>query len=231
MKKINFIILTVILMIAFLAIEVVIVRSASKYEPMVTAVYTRVKIPKDTVITKNMLEEREVALSVAHKQCVKNIGDAVGKTAGVELAEGEAVLSFRLLEVKEDSIPVENKDNRLFSVEFKGDQANGWWLKAEQRVDILFVPNRTAVPFDGSIPQTDAASGAVIRQRPEDSVVRLENIRVAALIDEKGKLLKETDRSILPKYVSFEVTKEQDEFLAYAKGNGRLEISVIPQGK
>jgi Flp pilus assembly protein CpaB len=35
-------------------------------------------------------------------------------------------------------------------------------------------------------------------------------------------------RRLLPKYVLLEVTEEQAVFLAYAKSNGRLELSGIP---
>ena len=47
-------------------------------------------------------------------------------------------------------------------------------------------------------------------------------------IDEKGRLVKDTEGTALPRYISFELSDDQCDFLAYAKGNGRLEISVIP---
>lgn len=53
-------------------------------------------------------------------------------------------------------------------------------------------------------------------------------IRVAAIISQEGKLIKNDDRYSLPKYICFEVNTEQDEMLAYAKSNGRIELSVIP---
>ena len=90
------------------------------------------------------------------------------------------------------------------------------WIKADQRVDIIYVPGEK---------QRENAS---VQSDNANSVKKLSNIRVAAVIDEKGRLLKNGERTLVPKYISFEVTERQSEFLAHAKGNGRLEIAVIP---
>jgi Flp pilus assembly protein CpaB len=60
-------------------------------------------------------------------------------------------------------------------------------------------------------------------------VTAVKNVRIAAVIGENGKLIKEGDRSSIPKYIAFEVSEEEAEFLAAAKGEGRLEIAVIPE--
>ena len=42
---------------------------------------------------------------------------------------------------KFEEIIVKDKNSRLFTVEFRGDQANGCQLKEGQYVDIIFIPD------------------------------------------------------------------------------------------
>jgi len=218
LRRIKLIVLTFLLAVMLLAIEVIIVKSAAKYEPEISVVYAKVHIPEGAVIQEGMLQERKVNISVAHRRSVRNIKDAVGKRARMDIEEGEMMLAGKLVsEGDMQSIRVEDKNSRLFSVEFKGDQANGWQLKAGQHVDIIFVPNEKAKA------STEWQSGYA------GSIQILRSVRVAALIDEKGRQLKNYEREVTPRYISFEVTDRQCEFLAFAKGNGRLEISVIPE--
>jgi uncharacterized protein YaeQ len=140
-----------------------------------------------------------------------------------------------------EQIEVKDKNNRLFTVEFKGDQANGWWIKVGQYVDIIFIPNEKPSASNSNYikePETaqQTIAGSNDNRQPtafstanSGEVRRFRNIRVAALIDEKGNQLKNSNRETLPRYISFEVTDSQDEVLAYAKSNGRLEVSVIPE--
>jgi len=233
MRKLNFILVTFILIIVLLGVEIIIVRNISKYEPQTNVVYARTKIPEKAVINADMLQEKKIDLSMVHSQSVRSIKELIGKKSRVDIEEGEMVLSGKLGPNDEmEQIKITDKNNRLFSVEFKGDQANGWWLMVDQYVDIIYVPNermKTDNAPDVTALQEQIPDSADITQWKSPSAVkRLRNIRIAALIDEKGKLLKNTDRSTLPKYVSFEVNDSQDEFLAYAKSSGKLEISSIP---
>jgi hypothetical protein len=82
-------------------------------------------------------------------------------------------------------------------------------------VDIIYVP--------------DMRAGSKEEVATNPNVIRIKHIRIAALIDDKGSLLKNEKRVTLPRYISFEVDEKQDEFLAYAKTNGRLEISAEPE--
>lgn len=232
MKKINIILLTCLLTIVLLVVEIIIVRNVSRYEPQVSVVYTKAGIPEKTVITEDMIEKRKVAFSIAHRQSIRTVDNVVGKIAGVDLEEGEMILSSRLCnDDMMEEIKVVDKNNRLFTVEFKGDQANGWWLMEGQYVDIIYIPDERTKTKD--LKDTEQL---VSSEEPDDefiiqyisSIKRLKNIRIAALIDDKGKILGNSERTVLPKFVSFEVTDKQDEFLAYAKTNGRLEISVVP---
>ena len=214
MTKIKFLVVTMLIAVVLLAVEIVIVRSVSRYEPEIDVVYAKVKIPENTVIQPDMLQVRKVGIGVAHRQSMRDMGEVSGRIAKADIEEGEMILASRLDEENRmKEIRVKDMNNRLFTVEFKGDQANGWWLAADQYVDIIFVPGERVRSSGGG----DSAA-----------IQRLRNIRIAALIDERGRLVKGNEKSVVPKYVSFEVTDSQDEFLAYAKGSGRLEISVIP---
>lgn len=92
-------------------------------------------------------------------------------------------------------------------------------MKEGQYVDIIFIPDeKKTVPV---------IENETIKK--EDSgIQRVRNIRIAALIDDKGKLVKSLENMTTPKYISFEVDDKLDQFLAHAKSNGRLEVSAIP---
>lgn len=228
MRRSGIIIAAFVLVILLVAAEVFIIRSASKYEPRLKVVFAKAKIPQNTRITADMVELKEVGLSFVHRQSAKSLGDVVSKLARMDIEQGEMILASRLSADELDQIEVKDKNKRLFSVEFKGDQANGWWLRKEQYVDILFVPD------ERSTKQTAEASAVTDGSFPGNTnfngrVRILNDIRIAALIDDRGKLLDGSGGAALPKYVSFEVTNEQAGFLAYAKSNGRIELSVIPK--
>jgi Flp pilus assembly protein CpaB len=227
MRRSGFILTAFILVILLVAAEVFIIRSASNYEPKFRVLFAKEKITARSRITSDMLEFRNVGLSFVHSQSVKSLDQAVSKTARTDIEKGEMILSSRFNADDTDLIEVKDKNKRLLSVEFKGDQANGWLIRKDQFVDILFIPNEkntgqadmSAVVTDSLFPGKTDFNG---------KVRILNEIRIAALVDDRGKLLENSKGAALPKYVSFEVTNEQADFLAYAKSNGRLELSVIP---
>lgn len=233
MRKISFILATFVLAVTLLVVEIIIVRSAARYDPQVEVVFARTNIPEKTVIQENMLDRRKIDLHLVNKQLVKDLNDIVGKEAKIDIEEGEMIFKSRIGNRNEvEEIKVIDTKNRLFTVEFKGDQANGWWLMADQYVDIIFIPTHSSKNLTENENNISSRqyqnsmdiSSATLCCKP----TRLRNIRVAALIDDKGNLLKNSRKDTLPRYISFEVTDVQDEFLAYAKSHGRIEISVIP---
>ena len=249
MRKPFLIAITIILIVVLLAAEIFIVRSASSFQPRVDAVFAKVPIPAGTVIAPDMLEVKSVEADFAHRLSAGRLSDVAGKQAKTDLAQGEMILSSRLGAPDDmKKIQMENKSHRLFTIEFKPDQANGWQVKPGQHVDIIFVPNNgSAVPgmqtrkpdisqpaqgtngSAGSAGNTQAGSG--IGTNPGSStgvntVKRLDNIRIAAVLDDKGQLCGNPKAGTLPALVCFEVDDAQDEFLAWAKHNGKLELSV-----
>lgn len=213
MRKISMFIMTILLTIVLVIIEIIIIRSALGYEPKTTIVLASKKIEAGETITEDMLEERQLHISMVDNRWVKDKNEIMGKVAKENIEEGEIIILSRISDDEnKNQIEAKDKNKRLFTVELKGDQANGWQLKEGQYVDIIFIQDeKNKVPVTGNEEQDRknfVQNGAFGTQR-------ISNVRIAAIIDEK--------------YVSFEVDVGLDEFLAYAKGNGRLEISVIPK--
>ena len=228
MRRFGTVIAAFLIVIILVIIEVVIIKGASDYEPVSEVVFARVRIPEKCEITAEMLEVKKVGIGLVHPLSLGNIRDAAGKRASMEIEAGEMLLAGKLGYEGMERIEVKDRNKRLYSVEFKGDQANGWWLMTDQNVDILFVPDKNAQTSAGAQINDSADADVIQGIIGGNRVQKLRNIRIAALIDDNGKLLKNKDRTTLPRYVSFEVTDQQAEFLAYAKSNGRLEICVIP---
>lgn len=234
MRRFGSLLAVFILVLLLVIVEIVIIKSASKYEPQVRVVFAKARIPERTVITPDMLELRDIDLSLVHRLSLRSISEATSKRAGMDIEAGEMVLSGKLKSEEMEVIEVKDRNKKLFSVEFKGDQANGWWLMTDQKVDIIYIPDED--PVSSAAPKADIAQGnedlaaAPVEGNEDfgDKIRVLKDVRIAALIDENGKLLKNNGRATLPRYVSFEVTDEQVGLLAFAKGHGRLELSVVP---
>ena len=205
MKRFGLIFFTALLAATLLLAEIYVVKAGSQYESKISVYFAKDDIPAKTLVSEDMLLKKEINIGFFHKQSVTDPASIVGLKAKFDIVEGEMLLSHKFTN-KDDMeiIDVENKDCRLFALDLKGDQANGWWLFVGQLVDVIFVPS----------------SGS--------QVERLNDIRVAALISQEGTLLQNGDRHSLPRYVCLELTKEQDEMLAFAKGNGRIELSAVP---
>lgn len=213
MRKISMFIMTILLTAVLVIVEIIIIRSALGYEPKTNIVLASKKIEAGETITEDMLEERQLHISMVDNRWVKDKNEIMGKVAKENIEEGEIIILSRISDDEnKNQIEAKDKNKRLFTVELKGDQANGWQLKEGQYVDIIFIQDeKNKVPVTGNEEQDRknfVQNGAFGTQR-------ISNVRIAAIIDEK--------------YVSFEVDVGLDEFLAYAKGNGRLEISVIPK--
>lgn len=211
-RKYTVILITLILTLIVLSVETVIVRTASMYEAKADAVFAAKDIANGEIISENMLEIREVPVNMLNKNACRDIDKLVGLNTLTDITKGEIIQNNRIgqLDVME-SIPVDSNNNRLMTVEFAADKANGWYIKVGQKVDIIYVPRRS-----------ESESGTRVEQ--------LENIKVAAIVTDTGLLCKNDKREGLsPKYVSFEVTPTQSQLLAYWKTNGTIELSIIPE--
>lgn len=225
MKKAKFVLFTCLLYLALAALTGVVIKMTSNYEPKQDLVYAKKDIPQNTVIAADMLEYKSKPLSDGHELAIKNFKSAVGKIANVKISNGEMLFSTRLTDPNtlKKEIKLKDKNNREFTVEFKPDQAVGWQIKVDQFADIIFVPNEKVIVNNI---QPEPVQSVNKNAYDKKNIIRLNHIRIVGLIDEAAKLVDEKSASI-PKYICFEVTKEQDQFLAWAKSNGRIEISAI----
>lgn len=223
MFRIKYVIPALILASLLLVAEIVIIRSASEYEPKEEAVFAAGKIPKGTTITEDIIKVKKVDAGALHKLSFRRKDEVIGKAANSDIEQDEMILSSRVDSPQNiRTISTQEPGARLFTVEFKGDQANGWQLKTGDYVDIIFIPQKVDS-------RNEADQHGILRPEcPPGRAVRLERVRVAALIDDYGNIIESAGKRGSPRYISFEVAKGQDEFLAYAKANGRLEISVAP---
>ena len=287
MKRYGWIIGAFVIAAMLVAAEAAVISKAADDTVKEKVVFARVKIEKNTVIENDMLEIREISAEAVHPEALRDVGAAVSKIACQDIEAGEMLLGVRLSTGSRGIIEARDKSKRLFTVEFKNDQANGWQLADGQYVDIIFVPHddeakaaavapaakagasaatppaaaaatravsapaqaagsgatSTIAPAPGPSAEPDAAPAAAADLPgyapanypltspavPPDYVKVLENIRIAGIIDENGKLADASDQKTAPRYISFEVTGEQAAFLAYAKTNGQLELSSVPE--
>lgn len=226
MRKYGWVCGALVIIILLVAVEMTIISNASGYEDREKVVFAVTDIGENTVITGEMLEVREIGADAVHKDAIRSIDEAAGMIAADFIYEGELLLKCRLTNEPLNAVQTLDKSNRLFCVEPKSDQANAWQLKKDQEVDVIYVPNY------GEQNNTPPEAAGVVGVPPLSNGVKLlKNVRIAGLVDEGGKLAETDVSEKLPKYILFEVTEEQAVFLAYAKSNGRLELSSIPDGQ
>lgn len=241
MKRYGWIIGAFVIAALLVAAEAAVISKAADDTVKEKVVFAKVKIEKNTVIENDMLEIRKISVEAVHPEALRDVGAAVSKIACQDIEAGEMLLEARLSAGSRGIIEARDKSKRLFTVEFKNDQANGWQLADGQYVDIIFVPHddeakaAAAAPAPGPSAAADSPGYAPVNYPltspavPPDYVKVLENIRIVGIIDENGKLTDASDQKTAPRYISFEVTGEQAAFLAYAKINGQLELSSVPE--
>ncbi|NLK86258.1 MAG: hypothetical protein GX279_02030 [Clostridiaceae bacterium] len=212
-----------VIVILLVAVEMMIISNVSGYEVREKAVFAARDIDENAVITGEMLEIREIGADAVHRDAVRSIDEAVGLTAANFIYKGEQLLKGRLTDEPASAVEALDKSNRLFSLEPKSDQASAWQLVKDQYVDLIYVPNH------GQQDNTPPEAAGVVGVPPLDNGVKLlKRIRIAGLVDENGRLAEGDVSEKLPKFILLEVTEEQAVFLAYAKSNGKLELSSIP---
>ncbi len=223
MKRFGWIISALIIVILLVAVEVTIISNASSQETKEMVVYAKVRVDKDTIITEDMLELREIGKDAVHPSALGNVDEAIAMRASVDIEAEEMILKAKLLSSEEDIIRAEDPGKRLICVEMRIDQANGWQLKEDKYVDLIFVPNS-----GGEQGHSPEAAGIIDVLPSSNGMKVLKNVRIAGIFDEDARQTSILESDSIPKYVSFEVTAEQAIFIAYAKNNGRLELSGIP---
>ncbi|MDD4494741.1 MAG: SAF domain-containing protein [Eubacteriales bacterium] len=225
MAKIKTISLALLLAAILLVVEAFLIKKATDYELKYELIYANCRINEGTVITPQMLVLKSVGASLAHKYSIQEEGLAVGKIAGTDIEKDEMVLSTKLTEEKKHDIEMLLGENgRLLAVELEFGQANAWQLQPGDYVDLIFIPARLNNPESGQEYK--------LNDFHPERVSKFERIRIAALVDSQGMLIKGGDAEInngqvriLPRYVLFEVPDGTDEELALAETTGKLKIS------
>ncbi len=224
MKRFGWIIGAFIILTVLVVVEMTIVSYASREDIKQKVVCAAVRIEKNSVITANMLQVREISSDVVHPDALNSIDEAVAMRAGMLIEAGEMLLKGKLLPDEPDIIRAQDTNKRLISAELRVDQANAWQLAEDQHVDIIYVPNN-----GNGEDQPPVAGGVVDASSASNGVKVIKGIRIAGVMDEDAKKVDIPQSESIPKYVSFEVTQEQAVFIAYAKNNGKLELSCIPE--
>lgn len=223
MRRFGWIATALAIVVLLIALEVVIVANAAGYEKKGKVVFAKTRIEKNTVITGEMLEVKEIGAGLVHPKALGAKNEAVSMRAAAGIEAGEMLLKTRLSSVVYDIIEAKDKSKRLFSAELEADQANAWQLAEGRHVDIVYIPN------NGNEQEKPPEAEGVVDVPPASNGVRLlKNIRIAGIIGEDGKPLDMSEQDRIPRHVSFEVTEEQAVFLAYAKYKGKIVLCGIP---
>ncbi|HBQ64716.1 MAG TPA: hypothetical protein DD727_07315 [Clostridiales bacterium] len=201
-----------IILIALTGLEILIIRAGSGIEPRIRVLAAAGEIQAGALIQGGMLEERW-ALSDPGSRALKESDKELytGYRAADRLYAGEILYEDDLVPPgKISSILLDDPGNVLMALDLKGDQANGWWVEVNSRVDVLYVS-----------------------ALDKKTIERMEWIRVAGLLDETGSPVPAPggDRNAFPpKYISLEVTPGQAILLAGAKTSGKVELAVRGEG-
>lgn len=224
MKRFGWIVGAFLIVVLLVVLQMAIISNASGYDVKESVVFAKMRIEKNTVITGDMLETREIGREAVHPDSLRSAAEAVSKRAAMDIEAGEMLLVPKVSSDLFDIVKAEDPASRLVALELEADQANAWQMSDEQHVDIIFIPK------DGEKRDRAPAADGIIDAAPVSSgVMILKNIRIAGLLDEDTEIIDGKESEKVPKYASLEVTADQSVFIAYAKNSGKLELSCIPQ--
>lgn len=201
-RKIKMLMIFVIILTILILAEIMIINTASDAEAQIQAICAAADINKGDTITENSLIIKKIPLSFAANALTGSPEKHYGKKASCFLHKGEILYNenFALQSNKTEEGKV------MMSFDAKGVQANGWWLEEDSTVDMMVV-------FNGD----------------EKNIRIIQDIRVAALLDEAGNKLQSDSnnkRTVPPSYISVEVTEVQALLLAAVKGSDRIVLAV-----
>lgn len=236
-KKPSYFALGIILFFIIMTGSGLYIKFVSSFEPKITLVYAKTDIPNKTLITADMVEEKEVPLSSNNKYAIKSKNDVIGNKSVAPIFQDELILSTRYSKPDQvNGVNIKDKNNRIFTLDLKADEANGWQIHEDSYVDLIFVPNPTqkqnpipssSASYNNTLPPQQGQMPISATNFDESQIVRLSKIRVAAIIGENNQVIDPSkDKDIIPKYVSFEVTTNQDTFLSWAKQYGHINVSL-----
>jgi pilus assembly protein CpaB len=173
-------------------------------------VQARVEIPKDTNITKEMVELVKVPVDSIHSRALRSLDDVVGKNALDAIIPGEQVLQDRLVKEGDTKAGLPYQipaGKRAITVAVDEVAAVGWHLQPGDHVDILGI--------------------VTAGEQGKSSVVVLQDVLVLA-VGKNTRVTREqeTEATIEVKTVTLAVTLQEARPLMFANEEGKMRFAL-----
>jgi pilus assembly protein CpaB len=173
-------------------------------------VQARVEIPKDTNITKEMVELVKVPVDSIHSRALRSLDDVVGKIALDAIISGEQVLQDRLVKEGDTKAGLPYQipaGKRAITVAVDEVAAVGWHLQPGDHVDILGI--------------------VTAGEQGKSSVVVLQDVLVLA-VGKNTRVTREqeTEATIEVKTVTLAVTLQEARPLMFANEEGKMRFAL-----
>ena len=173
-------------------------------------VQARVEIPKDTNITKEMVELVKVPVDSIHSRALRSLDDVVGKIALDAIISGEQVLQDRLVKEGDTKAGLPYQipaGKRAITVAVDEVAAVGWHLQPGDHVDILGI--------------------VTAGEQGKSSVVVLQDVLVLA-VGKNMQVTREqgTEATIEVKTVTLAVTLQEARPLMCANEEGKMRFAL-----
>ncbi|MDD4262528.1 MAG: Flp pilus assembly protein CpaB [Syntrophaceticus schinkii] len=173
-------------------------------------VQARVEIPKDTNITKEMVELVKVPVDSIHSRALRSLDDVVGKIALDAIIPGEQVLQDRLVKEGDTKAGLPYQipaGKRAITVAVDEVAAVGWHLQPGDHVDILGI--------------------VTAGEQGKSSVVVLQDVLVLA-VGKNTRVTREqeTEATIEVKTVTLAVTLQEARPLMFANEEGKMRFAL-----
>ncbi|CEO88378.1 Flp pilus assembly protein CpaB [Syntrophaceticus schinkii] len=173
-------------------------------------VQARVEIPKDTNITKEMVELVKVPVDSIHSRALRSLDDVVGKIALDAIIPGEQVLQDRLVKEGDTKAGLPYQipaGKRAITVAVDEVAAVGWHLQPGDHVDILGI--------------------VTAGEQGKSSVVVLQDVLVLA-VGKNTQVTREqeTEATIEVKTVTLAVTLQEARPLMFANEEGKMRFAL-----
>ena len=173
-------------------------------------VQARVEIPKDTNITKEMVELVKVPVDSIHSRALRSLDDVVGKIALDAIISGEQVLQDRLVKEGDTKAGLPYQipaGKRAITVAVDEVAAVGWHLQPGDHVDILGI--------------------VTAGEQGKSSVVVLQDVLVLA-VGKNTRVTREqeTEATIEVKTVTLAVTLQEARPLMLVNEEGKMRFAL-----
>ena len=173
-------------------------------------VQARVEIPKDTNITKEMVELVKVPVDSIHSRALRSLDDVVGKIALDAIISGEQVLQDRLVKEGDTKAGLPYQipaGKRAITVAVDEVAAVGWHLQPGDHVDILGI--------------------VTAGEQGKSSVVVLQDVLVLA-VGKNMQVTREqgTEATIEVKTVTLAVTLQEARPLMLVNEEGKMRFAL-----